>query len=176
VATGAELVLLVSFPALLVACAISDLTTLTIPNLLPAGIAILFTLLLPVLYSSGHPLGWPGLGLHVMTGFFGLTAGMALFAARWVGGGDAKMFAAISLWLGPYVLFEYALLATLMGGALTLGILALRVLPLPRLLHGQAWLLRLADKKSGVPYGVALAGAALVALPATDLFHLVHGH
>ena len=167
--------LFVSLPALLIACAVSDLASFTIPNLLPAGMAILFALFMVILNASGHPVGWPLLGLHSAAGFFGLAAGMALFAAGWVGGGDAKLFAAICLWLGPYVLFDYALLATLMGGVLTLSVLALRITPLPRVLHGQAWLLRLADKTSGVPYGIALAGAALVVLPAGDLYRLASG-
>jgi prepilin peptidase CpaA len=175
VAIGVELVLLVSLPALLLASAVSDLASFTIPNLLPAGMAILFALFVVILNASGHPLGWPMLGLHTASGFFGLCAGMALFAAGWVGGGDAKLFAVISLWLGPYVLFDYALLATLLGGVLTLCVLALRIMPLPKILHGQAWLLRLADKKSGVPYGIALATAALIMLPATDLFRLASG-
>ncbi len=167
-----ELLLFVGFPALLISCAVSDLTSFTIPNLLPAGMAILFSLFVVVLNGAGHPMGWPLLGLHVATGFFGLTAGMALFAAGWVGGGDAKLFAGICLWLGPFVFVDYALLATLLGGVLTLGVLALRITPLPRMLLGQAWLVRLADTKAGVPYGIALAGAALILLPATDLFRL----
>jgi prepilin peptidase CpaA len=43
---------------------------------------------------------------------------------------------------------------------------------LPRLLSAQPWLARLADPNSGVPYGVALAIAALVVLPDTELFRI----
>jgi len=174
--TGVELVLFVSFPVLLLACAVSDLTSFTIPSLLPAGLAIMFGLFATMLAASGHPMGWTMLGLHAAAGFFGLTAGLALFAAGWVGGGDAKLFAAVSLWLGPFVLFDYALLATVLGGVLTLGVLALRSLPLPPFLMRHDWLVRLADKKSGVPYGVALSAAAVMLLPATDLYVLARLH
>jgi prepilin peptidase CpaA len=100
---------------------------------------------------------------------------MVLFAMGWVGGGDAKLYAAASLWLGWNLFFEYTLIASLLGGALTLALLALRRVPLPAMLHGQVWLLRLADKHSGVPYGIALAVAALAILPQSELFRLAAG-
>jgi prepilin peptidase CpaA len=43
---------------------------------------------------------------------------------------------------------------------------------LPQILADQPWIARLADRKEGVPYGVALAVAALTVLPDTELFRL----
>jgi prepilin peptidase CpaA len=114
--------------------------------------------------------------LHLLSGGIGLAAGMAMFAAGWVGGGDAKLFAMACLWLGWNSMFEYTVLASLLGGALTLGLLMFRQLPLPRVLAAQPWLLRLADRDSGVPYGVALAMAAVTVLPDTELFRLAAAH
>jgi Flp pilus assembly protein protease CpaA len=39
----------------------------------------------------------------------------------------------------------------------------------------QNWICRLADRKGDIPYGVALAAAALVILPETTLFRLAAG-
>ena len=42
-------------------------------------------------------------------------------------------------------------------------------MPLPSLLAGQQWAQRLHRKDAGVPYGIALAAAALVVYPDTHL-------
>jgi prepilin peptidase CpaA len=55
----------------------------------------------------------------------------------------------------------------LFGGALTLAILQFRKLPLPSVLARQPWILRLHETGGGVPYGIALAAAALVIYPKT---------
>ena len=38
-----------------------------------------------------------------------------------------------------------------------------------------SWVARLADPKAGIPYGVALAAAALIVLPDTELFAMTVG-
>jgi prepilin peptidase CpaA len=173
-----ELLLIAVLPALLVGAAAWDLASFTIPNLLPAVMALLFFVFVALALASGHSnlsvtLG--GIGWHVAAALVALVAGMALFAAGYVGGGDAKLYAAASLWLGWDMLLEYTLLASLMGGALTLALLAVRRMPLPAMLHGQPWLLRLVDRQAGVPYGIALAAAALLMLPESNLFRLAAG-
>ena len=172
---AAEILLVAVFPALLVAAAVWDLASFTIPNLLIASMLTLFAVFLGAMALSGSAMSWTDAGLHVLAGIIGLAAGMALFATGWVGGGDAKLFAVASLWLGWNTLFEYTLLASLLGGGLTLAVLALRRVPLPAPLARQEWLLRLADRNAGVPYGIALAAAALVILPRTELFRLAAG-
>jgi len=120
-------------------------------------------------------LGASAIGLHLLAGLIGLLLGLVLFALGYVGGGDAKLFAVVLLWLGLKDLMPYTLVATVLGGVLTLGLLALRRLPLPAILARQSWILRLHDSKAGVPYGVALAAGVLVVLPGTDIFRLAAG-
>ena len=60
-----------------------------------------------------------------------MAIGFTLFALGYIGGGDAKLFAAVVLWLGLKDLMSYALVATVLGGVLTLALLGLRRLPLP---------------------------------------------
>ncbi len=170
-----EILLVAVFPALLVAAAVWDLISFTIPNLLIAAMLTLFVVFLSVMALEGAGMGWTDTGLHLLSGVVGLAAGVALFATGWVGGGDAKLFAATALWLGWNTLFEYTLLASILGGGLTLAVLALRRVPLPAILARQGWILRLADKEAGVPYGIALVVAALVVLPRTELFRLAVG-
>jgi prepilin peptidase CpaA len=100
-------------------------------------------------------------------GVFVLAIAFALFCLGWIGGGDAKLAAATALWFGFDHLLDYALYASLFGGALTLLILRFRVMRLPQRLQEQAWLARLHRGDSGVPYGIALAAAALVVYPET---------
>jgi prepilin peptidase CpaA len=94
-----------------------------------------------------------------------LLAGFAIFALA-----TGMALACVALWFGIPDLLGFALIASLFGGALTLIMLAFRQLPLPGLLARQAWLLRLHDQKSGIPYGVALASGAFAVLPYTDVF------
>jgi len=168
----ASMVLIEVLACVLLAAAIFDLASYTIPNLLNVAMFFLFACFVVTMSLLGHPLSWSQLWPHLLAGVIALFAGMAMFAARWIGGGDAKLFAMACLWLGWDVLFQYAVLASLFGGALTLGILLLRRIPLPRFLIMQPWVARLADTEAGVPYGVALAAAALILLPETEVFHL----
>jgi prepilin peptidase CpaA len=164
--------LIATLPALLVAAAFFDLTTYTIPNILPAGMLLLFAIFLLAMALGGHALHWKELSPHLIAGGAGLAIGMAMFALGWIGGGDAKLFAMACLWLGWDVMYAYAMIASILGGGLTISLLMLRQVPLPRILAEQPWLLRLADPQSGVPYGVALSIAALSILPTTEIFRL----
>jgi prepilin peptidase CpaA len=57
--------------------------------------------------------------------------------------------------------------ASLFGGALTLAIIQFRKIPLPAMLARQGWILRLHETDAGIPYGIALAAAALAVYPKT---------
>jgi prepilin peptidase CpaA len=167
---GAELLVIVVLPALLALAAGWDLASFTIPNPLQWALVAAFVVFILVCGLSPAAVGG-----HLLAGFLGLTLGFTLFAFGYVGGGDAKLFAVIILWLGFHDLAAYALVASLMGGALTLLLLALRRLPLPAVLTRQAWLLKLHDDRSGVPYGVALAAGLFFILPQTEIFRLAAG-
>jgi prepilin peptidase CpaA len=150
------------FPVLVLYAAVSDLCTMTIPNRV--------SLLLAGGFLAGAPL--VGLSpydvlLHGACGLSVLAVGFVLFALRWVGGGDVKLAAATALWFGTERIVDYLLTAALGGGVLTLAILSLRSIPLPAFALGWDWLNRLHDRRSGVPYGIALAASALLIYPTT---------
>ncbi len=165
---SAVLVMIV-FPGLLALAAAWDLASYTIPNRLSLALAVAF---LAFVALCGVAL--PAFGTHLAAGAVALAVGFCLFAAGFIGGGDAKLFAAASLWFGFTDLFAYALVSAVFGGVLTLSILMARRVPLPAGLRGQQWLVRLHDRRSGIPYGVALAAGALFMLPQAEIFRWVN--
>jgi prepilin peptidase CpaA len=163
-----DLVRLLLFPALMAFAAVSDLITMTISNrislLLVAGFVVLAAL-------GGMSLS--AIAMHLAAGLAVLVFAFACFAAGWIGGGDAKLAAATALWFGFEHLGVYLIYATFAGGVLTLLLLQFRKLPLPAGLLSQEWAQRLHDKKTGVPYGVALAIGALAIYPDTEWMQAV---
>jgi prepilin peptidase CpaA len=163
----AEILVIVALPVLLAAAAGWDLASFTIPNFINVAVIAVF----PV-FALAAGLSLETAGLHLLAGFAGLAIGFLFFALGYIGGGDAKLFAGVALWLGFADLMPYALLASVFGGFLTLGLLIVRQWPLPAMLTGQPWILKLHDAKSGIPYGVALAAGAFFLLPHSEIFRL----
>jgi prepilin peptidase CpaA len=153
---------LLLFPALMAFAASSDLLTMTISNRLSLVLAAAFFLLTVV---TGMSLA--AIGMHLAAAALVLVIAFGFFTQGWIGGGDAKLAAATTLWIGFGHLLDYLLYAALFGGALTLLMIQFRRLPLPGVLARQKWILRLHEKGGGVPYGIALAAAALLIYPKT---------
>ena len=157
-----EAITLLIFPATMAFAASSDLLTMTISNRVTLILLVGFALLV---YVTGMPQS--EVLLHVGAGLLVLTITFVFFARGWIGGGDAKLAAVTALWFGFEHLLEYALYASILGGALTLAMIRFRLLPLPTVLSRQEWLKRLHKLDGGVPYGIALAAAALLIYPET---------
>jgi prepilin peptidase CpaA len=104
---------------------------------------------------------------HAGAGAVVLVVTFGFFARGWIGGGDAKLAAATAMWFGFGYLLNYLVYASLLGGALTLLLIEFRLVPLPGLLAGQFWAQRLHRQGGDIPYGIALAGAALLVYPDT---------
>ena len=164
---AAELLVLIVLPILLALAAGWDIASFTIPNFLQLALIASFCVFIVATGMAPATIGG-----HLLAGFLGLAIGFTLFALGFIGGGDAKPFACVVLWLGFANLLDYAVVASIMGGALTLLIVGLRHIPLPPALTGQAWILRLHDAKGGIPYGVALAAGAFLILPQTEIFRI----
>jgi prepilin peptidase CpaA len=158
----ADALRLMLFPAMMAFAASSDLLTMTISNRVSLIlVGSFFVLAIAGGMSTADMLAHAGAaGLVLVIGFVCFTRG-------WIGGGDAKLAAATALWLGFDYLVSYLVYASLFGGVLTVALLQFRTWPLPRLLAGQEWAERLHGKDNGVPYGIALAAAALVVYPDT---------
>jgi prepilin peptidase CpaA len=150
------------FPAIMAFAASTDLLTMRISNYVPTVLAAGFFVL-----AALEGVAAADIGIHLAVGFAVLAVCFVFFARGWIGGGDAKLAAATALWFGWPQLYEYFLYASLLGGALTLLLLEFRRRSLPSPLAGQAWLVRLHEPGGGVPYGIALAAAALLVYPST---------
>ena len=158
-----DLARILLFPALIAFAGASDLLTMTISNRISLALAAGFVVLA---FAGGMTAS--DLMLHVGAGTAILAAGFTCFAFGWMGGGDVKIAAVVALWFGFGHLMDYLLYASLLGGALTLLLLQFRQWPLPYPLASQAWLARLHSKETGIPYGIALALAALLIYPDTE--------
>ena len=156
---------LLFFPAMMAYAACSDLITMRISNKLVLALAAGF---FGIALLMGMPL--TTVGMHMAAGALVLTVTFGLFAAGWIGGGDAKLAAATALWLGFELTLPYLVYASLFGGALTLMLLAGRRYMLPAPLLGVTWIERLHNPKTGIPYGIALAAAGMMVYAQTDIF------
>jgi prepilin peptidase CpaA len=157
------------YPASLLWAAKTDIESMTIANRLTLGLAVAF---LPTALLLGlTPEQW---GVHLGLGFAGLVAGMVLFALRVMGGGDAKLIAATTLWLGVDGTLAFLIYTALAGGVLTLTLMWARrnltqfapSLPGPLSRHLEA--------KGDIPYGVAICAGGLLAISHADLLPLLH--
>jgi prepilin peptidase CpaA len=147
---------------LLLSCAAwTDFRTLKIPNLVTVAVAGLF----PIhALLTGMPAGTLLLQ-HASAGLAVLAAGFALFAAGKLGGGDAKLLAAVALWLGWPDLTPGLFAISLVGAAVCFALLALRASPLPLWLDLKGWHSVALENGKGAPYAIAVAaGFALVRL------------
>ena len=158
-----EAIRLTLFPAMMAFAASSDLLTMTIANRVSLILIAGFVVLAALGGMSGAELL-----SHVGAAAAVLAVAFTCFACGWIGGGDAKLAATTALWLGFGHLFDYLVYASLLGGALTLLIVQFRNVPMPRVLIGRDWAERLHRRDGGVPYGIALAAAALLIYPQTE--------
>ena len=152
----------VLFPLAMVYAGLMDLVTMKIRNGLVLAVGVAWLVLAPLAGFSLAELGWSA---AVAVLVFAVT--FLFFARGWIGGGDAKLAAVTALWFQPGEALLYFTYASLLGGLLTLVILQLRSAALPPILLRAPWLADIQDAKSGVPYGAAMAPAALIVFPDT---------
>lgn len=146
---GASLsaVLLVALAALLVSAGIQDARTREIANWKNAAIAVLA----PIWWWANSLPVWPDMAMQLGLALIVFALFVAAFQFGWMGGGDVKMIGALALWLPLVPLMWMLIVMSLVGGVLTVALLIERVV---RHRTGQI----------EVPYGVAIAIAALIAL------------
>ncbi len=157
--------LLLIFPVAMAFAAANDLFTMRIPNAISITLIAAFCL---SVFAVG--LSWQDALAHVGVGVAALAFGFILFSFNLLGGGDAKLLAAGALWMGLGQVFPFMIYVTLFGGVLSLAILFYR-----RYIPATNWQLPEWAKKlhvngTGIPYGIAIAAAALKLYPATVWF------
>jgi prepilin peptidase CpaA len=153
-----ELFALTAFAALVVYAAISDISRLIIPN----WVSIALTAIFPVAaLIAGAP--WLEIGSHFLFAAGVLAVCFALFQFNIIGGGDAKLMAAVSVWTGFAAFIPFIMWTVVAGGVLALALLTARqLMPIgaypPAIDH-------LLKKQNGIPYGIAIMVGAILAIP-----------
>jgi prepilin peptidase CpaA len=132
---------------LLLSAGIEDARTREIANWKNITIA-----LLAPLWWWAHGMGlWPEIAVQVGIACLVFVFFAGAFALGQMGGGDVKLIGALALWLPVVPLVWMLVIMSLLGGALTL------------LLVAEKWIRR-GGKPLEIPYGVAIAIAALLVL------------
>lgn len=147
------------FAVVMAAAAFEDFRRLIIPNMLPILLCAAWPLHFAAAPSLHAGLAAMGCGLGVFLG------GMVLFARGWLGGGDVKLLSAAALWAGPAGTPALLILTVLLGGLLALFLLiplGRQLATAARLLLGQPPIEAERVWATPIPYGVAIAAAALI--------------
>ncbi len=143
---------------LIAVAAATDVAEYRIPNRVSAAIAALY----PVHVLCVGGTDWPWALAVAATVLMG---GFVLHLARAIGGGDVKLLAAVALWAGPAGVIEF-LLATAVAGGVMAAVMATPLRFLVALASEAAGGAGVRDAVLGakLPYGVAIAAGAMVAL------------
>ncbi|MFL5239501.1 MAG: prepilin peptidase [Rhizomicrobium sp.] len=163
-----QLLIFAPFVLLLALAAGWDLASYTIPNFISAILLVAFALMA---VTAGNDAA--SYESHALAALLALAAGFPLFALGYIGGGDAKLFAAVAAWFGMHDLMSYILISSLFGGALTVLLLMARQWPLPAALASRSWIQKLHEPRGGIPYGIALAAGGIAILPYTEVFRAI---
>jgi prepilin peptidase CpaA len=142
--------------------AVVDVRTRRLPNRVVLTIGVLFLIDALVVNMSIR-----NVVMHLLLAFSVFVVCAGLFAAKMLGGGDAKLAAVIFLWAGPNLWLPALTLISVIGTLVSLVSLATRnINPDERSALMRA--LAMFSSWRGVPYGVALAlgGGSVIILPA----------
>lgn len=142
------------FGMLLLLAAGQDLWKLRISNVFPVALIVLY--IFRAIFIGFQTDMWQNMALFALV----LSAGIILFAQRWLGGGDVKLFAATALWF-DFTAAPYLLFAITFGGALVaLAFIFMRRLLPAGLEEKTGW--QSLKHKGPIPYGLAIAAGAMI--------------
>lgn len=153
----------------MIMAAIKDAAIMKIPNWISLATFGAFILIIPFTWT-----GLPDLGEHFLVGTAAFLAGFTMFALGWLGGGDAKLFAATAFWWTWADFITYFSYTAMLGGLLAILILIGRKYA-PVWLSTAPWSYGLFKEQTKMPYGLALAAGALLTLPESEIWKTALG-
>jgi prepilin peptidase CpaA len=154
-----QAIVVTAFGVVMVAAAVEDFRRLVIPNVLP----IILCALWPLYFAAAPSLYGALAAIGCAAAVF--LVGAILFARGYIGGGDVKLLSAATLWAGPAGTPTLLMLTAVLGGALALFLLmpfGMQIAVAARDMLGQPSIAPERRLAMPVPYGVAIAGAALI--------------
>jgi prepilin peptidase CpaA len=160
-ALGLNLIALLGFAGLMAAAAIEDFRRLIIPNPVVVALCALWPLHLATAADANLAAGLAAIGCAAAA----FLVGAAVFARGLIGGGDVKLFSAAALWAGPDRVAPLLAVTGLIGGVLALAFLSplgTRISARRGFAGDQADAAASAGLETPLPYGVAIAAAALI--------------
>ncbi len=140
---------------LLIAASAEDAVRLRISNI-TVGLVLISAVVAAILAGPELRL-WQNLVVFLAL----LAVGTPMFAAGKLGGGDVKLLASAGLWFDLAGALWLLVAVALAGGVLALLVLVLRTIGWSDELRRRVVLLR---PGGGIPYGVAIAAGALIAM------------
>ena len=140
---------------LLVAAAAEDAVRLRISNLIV--LLVLVGAIVAAVVAGPELALWKNFVVFLAL----LAIGTPMFAAGKLGGGDVKLLAAVGLWFDFAGALWMIVAVAFAGGLLALLILLLRSFGWSEEIRRRVVLLR---PRGGIPYGVAIAAGALIAM------------
>lgn len=153
------------FPAILLAAALYDISSFTIPNRLVAILVCAWPIAAAATDMTLMAALWAvaAAGLILALCFF-------LFAFGKLGAGDAKLMAASALYVGADLAIPFILKTAMTGAIVALVLLFFRRFPLPAVAYGQSWLADLHGRSRDMPYGVAIAAGGIACWPLSPFY------
>ena len=140
---------------LLIAAAVEDAVRLRISNL---TVLLVLVAAIVAAVTAGFDLRvWQNMVVFLAL----LAVGTPMFAAGRLGGGDVKLLASVGLWFDFAGALWLLIAVALAGGVLALLVLVIRSFNWSEEIRRQVVLLR---PGGGIPYGVAIAAGALIAM------------
>lgn len=140
---------------LLIAAAVEDAVRLRISNI-TVGLALISAIVAAIVAGPELRL-WQNLVVFLAL----LAVGTPMFAAGKLGGGDVKLLASVGLWFDFAGALWLLVAVALAGGVLALLVLVIRSFNWSEEIRRRVVLLR---PGGGIPYGVAIAAGALIAV------------
>jgi prepilin peptidase CpaA len=143
------------FAILMLAAAAEDAVRLRISNI--TVLLVLVGAIVAAVIAGPEVRLWQNLAVFLAL----LAVGTPMFAAGKLGGGDVKLLAATGLWFDFGGALGMLIAVALAGGLLALLVLVLRAIGWSEEMRRRVVLLR---PGGGIPYGVAIAAGALIAM------------
>lgn len=140
--------------ALLIAAACQDVAKLTIANIFPSLIVLLFPVWIAVVGPE------PDVWMNGVNFFLVLGIGVGLFALQWLGGGDVKLLAAVALWFDFSGIVPLIFYIAVGGGALALILMLLRRAVPAGTRERLDW--AIFARRGPIPYGLAIAAGTIL--------------
>ena len=138
---------------MMTAAAFEDLRKLVIPNAVVVALCALW----PLHLATGPGFTLAGSLNAVGCAIAVFFCGALLFSRGVIGGGDVKLLAAATLWAGPAWTPTLLVVTAVLG-----GLLALVLLFSATVRDAFSWARAVAVRSVPVPYGVAIAAAAMI--------------